>query len=220
LGPPVSTNRPLAYRFTGVRDTVYVAVNVGAGRIAKAKAILAHLALTNVAQLAETRILVGLVSLTLDRSDPRRALLIDALRAQGHQPFIRVDRHWTRTEIAQAPLVRNRYRHWWPPCRGWDGSWSIEQLATASSWRRIALRWVRRIRDPSCFAEGRSENAVVGVPMAAHLITASGDGGSQPRDGERPSEMRQIWPFRLRSRPCPLPIHDATDRHGRHELHA
>jgi len=80
--------------------------NVGTRRIAKAKAVLARFALTNVAQIAETGILAGLVSLTLDRSDPRYALLLDALRELGHDPFIRVDRHWTRTEIAQASLLR------------------------------------------------------------------------------------------------------------------
>ena len=46
--------------------------------------------------------------MSLDRQDPRWLALTTKLRSIGVDSFVRIDRHWTQSEIAQASLLRLR----------------------------------------------------------------------------------------------------------------
>jgi hypothetical protein len=89
-----------------MRERVFLAVNMGAARVGDTKSIIARLGLLREAQIVGTGILAGQCTLRLDREDPRVALVMDEFTASGFPPFLRVDRQWSSTEIAQAPLLR------------------------------------------------------------------------------------------------------------------
>lgn len=89
---------------------MFVSFNVGPRRIPEAKGILVDVGLESSATLVQDGLLAGLASMTLDRADPRWLALTKKLQAVGVDSFVRVDRHWSRSEIAQASLLRLRLK--------------------------------------------------------------------------------------------------------------
>lgn len=87
---------------------MFVLFNIGPQRVAEAKGILVGLGLESKAKLVTDGALAGSASVTLDREDPRWPALAQKLRSAGLDSFVRVDRHWSRSDIAEAPLVRLR----------------------------------------------------------------------------------------------------------------